>query len=115
MSSEKWKHPLAITMKEKIEEEYGMRVRGVFINLYKDGEDYALYHRDSYSGNGVFTVSIGGSRKFVKHEKSKEVTKYILEDGDLFFFNSEFNKHHKHSIPKVKNLKTSRISVVFFV
>lgn len=112
----KWKHPLIIDMKEKIESDYGVKVLGVFINLYKDGQDYAPYHRDTYGCTGVFTVSIGGSRKFyTKHENTGKVEKYILEDGDLFFFNSEFNKHHKHSIPKVKSMNDPRISVVFFV
>lgn len=113
---EKWKHPLIIDMKEKIENEFGMKVRGVFLNLYKDGDDYAPYHRDSYGGNGVFTVSVGGKREFLtKNDKTGKITKYMLEDGDLFFFNSEFNKQHKHSIPKRKKLNNPRISIVFFV
>jgi len=50
-------------MKNEIEDKYGMNVRGVFINYYKD-DDYAPYHRDTYGGNGVFTASFGGTRMF---------------------------------------------------
>lgn len=113
---EKWRHPLIIGMKDTIENEYGMLVKGVFINLYKNGDDYAPYHQDKYECNGVFTVSIGGDRDFLtKNNNTKLVTKYKLEDGDLFYFNEEFNKNNKHSIPKRKKMNKPRISVVFFV
>lgn len=113
--SEKWKHPLIIDMKEKIEEKYGMLVRGVFLNLY-EGDNYAPYHRDTYNGNGVFTVSVGGARMlYNKNESTGVVTKHLLEDGDLFYFNNDFNNVHKHSIPKLKSYTDHRISVVFFV
>ena len=114
-SSEKWKHPLIIDMKDKIEDKYGMLVRGVFVNLY-EGDDYAPYHHDTYGGKGVFTVSVGGTRMFyTKNETTDVVTKHLLEDGDLFYFNSDYNKIHKHSIPKLKKYKDPRISIVFFV
>lgn len=116
--SELWMHPLISSMRDKIENEYGMRVMGIFGNLYeRDGNDYAPYHKDSYGdGKGVFTVSIGGTRMFyTKNDKTGEVTKHKLEDGDLFYFNSQYNSKHKHSIPKLKSFKDPRISIVFFV
>lgn len=113
---ELYKHPLIIDMKRTLEKEYGMNVKGVYLNFYKDGDDYAPYHKDSYGGTGIFTASFGASRYcYTKNDKTKKVTKYLLEDGDLFFFNSEFDKHNKHSIPKTKKVKDPRISVVFFV
>lgn len=113
---EKITHPLLSNMRDKIENEYGMRVLGIFLNYYKD-DDYAPYHRDTYGdGKGVFTVSLGGTRMFyTKNDDTKVVTKYKLEDGDLFYFNSQFNAKHKHSVPKLKSYKDPRISVVFFV
>lgn len=113
---EKWMHPLIGSMRDRIEEDYGMKVKGIFGNHYKDGE-YAPYHKDSYGdGKGVFTVSIGGTRMFyTKNDKTGVVTKHKLEDGDLFYFNSQFNSVHKHSIPKLKSYQDPRISVVFFV
>jgi len=112
---ELYKHPLIFSMTKKIEDEYGMRIKGVFINHYQ-GDDYAPYHRDSYDGvEGVFTVSIGGSRMFyTKNDNTGTVTKHLLEDGDLYFFNSKFNAKNKHSVPKLKKFTDPRISVVFF-
>lgn len=113
---EKWMHPLIGSIHTRIENEYGMVVKGIFVNHY-DGDDYAPYHKDSYGdGKGVFTVSIGGTRMFyTKNDKTGLVTKHKLEDGDLFYFNSQFNSIHKHSIPKLKSYKDPRISVVLFV
>ena len=115
--NEKWKHPLVIDMKEKIQDQYGVRVKGVFVNLYNSGDDYAPYHKDSYENiNGVFMVSIGGSREFLtKNDETNKITKYLLEDGDLLFFNNHFNNIHKHSIPKRKKMNDKRISVVYYV
>lgn len=116
--SEKWMHPFIRTMKNKIENDYGMEVTGIFGNLYEnDGNDYAPYHKDTYTDvKGVFTVSFGGTRMFyIKNDETKIVTKHKLEDGDLFYFNSQFNSKHKHSIPKFKSYKNPRISIVFFV
>lgn len=110
--NEKWKHPLIIDMKEKIEQ-YGMKIKCVFINLYENGNDY---HDNLYGDENVFNIFIGGSRILLaKNKETNETKKYLLNDGDLYFFNSEFNKRHIHSIPKVKNLETSMISVIFFI
>lgn len=115
-STEKWRHPLIIDMKEKIEEEYGMRVKSVVLNLYKSGEKYTDYTTNKSIENGVFIVTIGGDRVLLaKNNKTKSVSKYIAKDGDLFFFNDKFNNTHKYSIPKVKGLNDQTIVIVFFV
>jgi len=115
--SEKWMHPLIGSIRDKIEDEYGMKVKGIFGNHYENGNHYAPYHKDTYGeGKGVFTVSIGGTRMFyTKNDKTGLVAKHKLEDGDLFYFNSQFNDKHKHSIPKLKTYNDPRISIVFFV
>jgi hypothetical protein len=118
---EKYKHPLIIDIKEKIEELYGMRVLGVFLNLYEggyvhEGDDYAQYYKDKCCKNGIFTVSVGGLRMlYIRNENTNIVTKHLLEDGDLFFFNNDFNNINKYSIPKLKKYRGPRISIVFFV
>ena len=98
-----------------------MRVLGVFLNLYEgndsyEGEDYSPYHKDKYCKNGVFTVSVGGLRLlYTRNENTNIITKHLIEDGDLLFFNNDFNNIHKHSIPKLKKYGDPRISIVFFV
>jgi hypothetical protein len=108
--------PLVIDIKKRIETTYGVKIRGAFANLYENGDDYAPYHKDSYQGvSGIFTASFGAMRDFyTKNDHTNEVKKYSLGDGDLLYFNSEFNKAHKHMIPKHKYLKDGRISIVYF-
>ena len=38
-----------------------VQVCGVFINYYKNGNDYCPYHKDSY-GTDVYTISLGETR-----------------------------------------------------
>lgn len=109
-------YPVLSQLKQHIESTYGVQSTGAFVNWYQNGDHYAPYHRDSYGGTGVFTVSLGGARMMcTKADDSGKVDKYLLEDGDLFFFNTEFNRSHKHSIPKLKSYQSPRISIVLFV
>lgn len=106
--------PVICLLVDIVQANYNKIVTGIFANLY-EGTDYCPYHADSY-GTDVITASFGGKRDFyTKHNKSKEVTKYLLEDGDILFFNQEFNSNNKHSIPKRLRNKEERISIVFFV
>jgi hypothetical protein len=53
-------------------------------------------------------------RKFITENiATKERTEYILNHGDVFYFDKEFDLKHKHSIPKQK-VNGERISVVIF-
>jgi len=114
--AERWKFPLVSDLCRKIEDEYGMSVKGIFINHYLDPDNYTPFHRDNYGGNGVFTISLGNSRMFyTKNDKTNEVVKHQLDDGDLFYFNSAFDAEHRHSIPKLVKFREPRISIVFFV
>lgn len=110
------KYPVTKQIVEMIENEHKVKTLGVFINHYRDGTDYAPYHKDSYGGDGVFTVSLGGSREFLtKDDSTKEVTYFTLDDGDVFYFNNTFNLFNKHSIPIRKKMNKSRISITIFV
>jgi alkylated DNA repair dioxygenase AlkB len=92
---------------------FNVLIKGTFINLYSN-DDYCPYHKDSYSTD-VITVSFGIAREFyTKNDSDKKVNKYLLEDGDVLFFNEEWNKNNKHSIPKRTKIKGERISVVLF-
>lgn len=92
----------------------GYALSGIFFNLYRDGNDYTPYHKDSY-GATVITVSYGRSRDFyMKNDVTKEVTQWKLRSGDIFVFDEEDNDIHKHSIPQRKRISSSRISLVFF-
>jgi len=85
-----------------------------FINYYKDGTDYAPYHRDSY-GCDVLTISLGADRPFLTKDEKGIVTKYNLTDGSILYFTQAWNSKHKHSIPRRVGISNPRISIVLFV
>jgi len=95
--------------------EYNLTPFSFFANYYRDGNDYAPYHRDKY-GFRTLTLSFGGSRDFYfKHDKTRERIDYRLDHGDLILFEKDVNDAYKHSIPRRKNLKSDRISILFFL
>jgi len=89
-------------------------VRGVWCNYYQSGNDYTPPHQDNY-GSYVITYSFGSSRRFVcQNLNTAKKTEYMLNSGDIFVFSPEFDKMHKHSIPKTTKLVDPRISIVLF-
>lgn len=90
--------------------------KSLWLNLYRNGDNYAPWHQDSYGGK-VAIVSIGGARLFKTRSlngASDESESYTFGDGDLIFFNESWNSTHQHSIPKTKKKVSSRISIVIF-
>lgn len=52
-------------------------IRSCWLNLYRDGNDYTPYHRDSYNCK-VLNISFGGIRKFsYKNNNGGELTHMI--------------------------------------
>lgn len=83
-------------------------------NLYTKGDDYVPWHQDSY-GDHILIISIGSCRKFksrVIHDP-KDTESINFGDGDLIYFNREWNETHQHSLPKTKT-SGNRISIVLF-
>lgn len=101
-------------MIDMIRKDYNMKTLGVFANYYEDGNQYAPYHKDSYETSAL-TISFGGSREFLVKDEEGKVTKHLLENGDVCFFNNVFNDNHKHSVPIRKKMNDPRISLLFFV
>jgi hypothetical protein len=101
-------------LRELCEITFECKVRGMWCNLYNTGADWTPPHQDNY-GAHVITFSFGSSRRFVcEHIKRKEKTEYLLKDGDVFYFSPQFDKEHKHSIPKTTKKVGPRISIVLF-
>ena len=100
----------------KLKRQFNANVVSIFCNLYENGSDHCPYHKDRYGCN-IFTLSLGETRDFLTKpdEKGTKSTKYKLESGDLYFMHNDIHANHKHSIPKRKNIKNPRISIVFFL
>jgi len=89
-------------------------VRSVWCNYYQSGNDYTPPHQDNYAAH-VITYSFGGSRRFIcENLNDKTKKEYLLSHGDVFYFSPEFDRQHKHSIPKTKKAVDPRISIVLF-
>jgi hypothetical protein len=99
-----------------IETVYECTVSGVWCNHYRSGNDWTPYHQDQYDDRHMFTYSFGATRRFLCRPISgngNTTLSFDLVDGDLFYFSPQFDRTHKHSIPKTKK-DGSRISIVLF-
>ena len=90
-------------------------IQGVFINHYRNGDDYAPYHKDKY-GCLVASLSIGASRDFYfKDDETGDRYHYLLESGDMLLMEDKVNQKFKHSVPKRKGVMCGRICVTIFL
>lgn len=92
-----------------------IEVLGVFANYYRDGNDKTGFHTDQY-GYHVLTCSFGGTRpfQFKKKGETKVSHKYLLEHGDVFFFDDYVNHNYMHAIPVSKMYNQPRVSLLLF-
>ena len=99
----------------ELQTKMNVKVQGVFLNLYRDGNDYCPYHKDRY-GTDVYTISLGETRDLLikSDKKGSKAMKITLESGDLYYMSKELHINHKHSVPKRKKSNGTRISIVFF-
>jgi alkylated DNA repair dioxygenase AlkB len=115
----KWT-PNVLALKEKIEEEIGVRIDYAQLNWYRDGNDYIGWHSDDEVPDGSFIISlsVGSARDFVLRHKTtfpnlriykdtapekRIYTKYqvSLEPGMLFIMDQDTGKNAwKHMLPK---------------
>lgn len=75
---------------------------GIYVNLYRDGNDYTPNHRHPKQKQVV--ISLGETRTLVVGSKS-----YELKSGDVIVFGSSV-----HGIPKEPERKGMRISIATF-
>ena len=99
---------------DECEEMFGCTVYGLWCNYYRDGKDWTPFHQDNY-GTHIITFSFGGERRFITENiEDKKKEEYLLENGDVIYFDSEFDRNHKHSIPKTTKVVDPRVSIVMF-
>ena len=103
-------------LRRLVENNFGIPIRGIWCNQYRNGADYTPEHQDSYGGY-VFTISFGATRRFIfRNIKTSEKIELLPEHGDLYYFSPSMNNTHKHSVPKIRAREDNgmRISVVLF-
>jgi len=108
--------PTVKMIRDLVETETGQHCNHCVINRYVNGNDYIGYHKDKVKDieddTLIFTVSLGISRNMkIRHVEDKTVTDYGLKPGSLFAIGWKTNENYKHSIPKSKKVKGTRISL----
>jgi len=122
--------PLTPELKELLElvnKYLGTEFNGILINHYRDGEDSISPHADDESGlcNGVVAmISLGFSRIFriCNHKSTKKIVDMETKNGYLTVMDGKFQKHFRHSVPKVTKVQQrktpdefERVSLTFRV
>ena len=98
-------------------EKYKCNFNGMLINWYcyyigMHSDDEKQIKTLNPKNSPIVTISFGESRKFVTEEKvSKNKETFIMNDKDVIVMCGEFQKTHKHGIPKQLKVKNLRISV----
>ncbi len=112
----KFKNPVVADLKQKIEEHYGVIVRKITVLYFPNGDAFMPTYKDNdiYKGKGTFVVSLGESRMFMSKKGSK-TQRYMLNDGDLIFYNSSFDNENSHCMPHIRGLDKPAIILLFFI
>jgi len=76
---------------------------GIYLNYYRDGQDYTPRHR--HPGTRQLVISLGATRRL-----TVESTNYNLNSGDVIVFGSQL-----HGVPKDASCHQGRISIAIFV
>lgn len=118
--SEKWRTPIMSDFREKIDERYGIKPTDARVFYFSNGLDFRPYiswakNATSKLNNGIFIVFFGSSRYLISAEKTGTVENtetFIMNDGDLLFFNKKYITEHVFSIP-INELQGESIMILY--
>lgn len=104
------------TLIEFFNNKYNCLFNMLLINWYPNGSNYIGMHSDNekqiIENSPVVTISFGATRKFVTQDNvSKIKTMYELNHNDVLVMCGDFQKTHKHGIPKQLKVKDQRVSI----
>ena len=108
--------PLVRELRDHLQAFLGIELNFVLVNHYNSGKDYINFHSDNLRNSihgTVVSLSLGDTRTFrVRHKLTGTETDVLLENGDLFVFEEEWNRTYWHAVPKEKN-KSYRCNLTF--
>ena len=105
--------------KDKVEAASGATFNSVFLNWYRDGDDYAGWHADNEKmlGNNpvIGSLSFGASRRFLlrrtgNHQEKIEIP---LKNGSFLVMSGALQHFWQHSVAKEKKVKHARFNLTF--
>lgn len=111
--------PELLSLKERIEQEFGYRFNGVLLNLYRNNNDSVAWHRDKESRYGkrpvIASISLGQTRNFDFRKKDHHSSKYNLPlpHGSLLIMKGDLQENWEHRIAKSNVHMKERINLTF--
>lgn len=111
--------PELLSLKERIEKEFGYQFNGVLLNLYRDNNDSVAWHRDKESRYGkrpvIASISLGQTRNFDFRKKDHHQSKYSLPlpNGSLLIMKGDLQENWEHRIAKSTIPMKERINLTF--
>lgn len=111
--------PELLTLKEKIEKEFGYKFNGVLLNLYRDNNDSVAWHRDKESRYGkrpvIASISLGEIRNFDFRKRDHHQSKYSLPlpNGSLLIMKGDLQENWEHRIAKSTIPMKERVNLTF--
>lgn len=101
-----------------LSDHYGVTYDGLWMNLYRSGQDGTGWHRDYPSCRKleciVPVLTLGASRKFlIKPIKGGNSQTFIPSSGDLVVMGGRAQQDWVHCVPKEPGIPDARISVNF--
>ena len=99
----KWIKPVITKAIKALTDEYTYKdLQFIYLNYYKDGNDYTPAH--SHKDSNQIVISLGAVRTLKIGNKEIE-----MENGSAVIFGTSV-----HSVPKEENVKRGRISIALF-
>ncbi|WP_312824387.1 alpha-ketoglutarate-dependent dioxygenase AlkB [Epilithonimonas sp.] len=111
--------PELLSLKERIEKEFGYHFNGVLLNLYRNNNDSVAWHRDKESRYGkrpvIASISLGETRNFDFRKKDHHQSKYSLPlpHGSLLIMKGDLQENWEHRIAKSTKPMKERINLTF--
>jgi len=108
-----------LSLKARIEKEFGYQFNGVLLNLYRDNNDSVAWHRDKESRYGrrpvIASISLGQTRNFDFRKMDHHQSKYSLPlpHGSLLIMKGDLQEHWEHRIAKSIIPMKERINLTF--
>lgn len=110
--------PILLEAVRALSKHYGVVYDGLWMNLYRDGQDSTGWHRDWPSCRKtecvVPVLTLGATRRFlIKPRKGGHSIAFKPRSGDLVVMGGRSQQDWVHSVPKDPSIATARVSVNF--
>lgn len=110
--------PLLEKTAQALSAAYGVPYDGVWLNLYRNGDDSTSWHGDRFTCRRpeciVPVLSLGATRRFLlRPREGGRSIPVTVGDGDLVVMGGRCQRDWRHCVPKMRGVPDPRISVNF--